>query len=762
VTITDQNPAVTIFYTTDGTPPSRSSSQYKGPIIVSNPSTLQAIAATANKQSQTVKANYRVNTPSAPLYVVAGSGNPSNPLFGIIDFTNPSSPSEVDVMTVAGGTIVACNGPYVAVGDANGGRVWIYSITNPSSPLGVTDTKLKPIGALSYNGNYIMAGGATAGGTDVMIDATNPASPQAILPGRTTGVVSITSVGLSLPHGVDSGPLSSTIDIVDYSNPSQPPPPISFNPGNLGIGLSSDLDGTWAAVGDQSPSTKVDLVDITVPQVISSCVPTGCKGSVGISSISIKAARKLVAVGSNTDFNMYLIDFSNLAAPTSTKVSPPGGAGGWTVSLDSNATHLAAGNVVGTNVALFSISGTTATLLNNWVSKINAVNTVCISTLATPPPPSLSISPANLTFSAIQGGVGPAPQNLAVNSTGAALSFSASTTGGNWLSSAPGSGNTPGTVKVSVNASSLAPGSYLGSVVITSGGASNSPQTIPVTLTVSRPTLTVSPQNLTFSSTPGGSPAPQTLAVGSSGSVLSYTVSKSGAWLTANGGGNTPGSVNVSVNTAGLAEGTYSGSVVLTSSGASNSPKTVPVTLNITPPTLVLGSPADPGQGDFYPFGGYNGRYQQVYTAGAFSGPITIKALKFFNTQANSGATAMASGTWTISLSTTSADWNTISSNFAANVGPDNTQVFSGNLSQPWAFGDTLTITLSTPFTYTPSKGNLLIDVTASNVTVPPGRYVYFDTTGYDGGRRDGSTIVGHADSDGAFHGYGLVTGFSY
>jgi hypothetical protein len=135
VTITDRNPGVTIFYTTDGTAPSRSSSQYKGPIIVSDPRTLQAIAATATKQSQTVEANYHVNTPSAPLYVIAGSGNPSNSLFGIIDFSNPSSPNEVDVMTPAGGTIVACNGPYVAVGDANGGRVWIYSITNPSSPL---------------------------------------------------------------------------------------------------------------------------------------------------------------------------------------------------------------------------------------------------------------------------------------------------------------------------------------------------------------------------------------------------------------------------------------------------------------------------------------------------------------------------------------------------------------------------------------------------------------------------------------------------
>jgi hypothetical protein len=116
---------------------------------------------------------------------------------------------------------------------------------------------------------------------------------------------------------------------------------------------------------------------------------------------------------------------------------------------------------------------------------------------------------------------------------------------------------------------------------------------------------------------------------------------------------------------------------------------------------IIIGLPADAGTGNCYPFGcaygnGGTAEYQQVYTKSAFAGAITITNLEFFNTQFNSGATAMNSGTWTISLSTTAADWNTLSSTYAANIGANNTMVFSGNLAQPWAFGDTLHINLGT------------------------------------------------------------------
>jgi PEP-CTERM motif len=177
---------------------------------------------------------------------------------------------------------------------------------------------------------------------------------------------------------------------------------------------------------------------------------------------------------------------------------------------------------------------------------------------------------------------------------------------------------------------------------------------------------------------------------------------------------------------------------------------------------VTVGLPPDPFGGNCFPFGcGYNAEYQQVYSASQFSGIIVITDLEFFNTQYNNGNALMNTGNWDISLSTSSADWNTISGSFGSNLGGDNTLVFSGDLAQPWAFGNTLHITLTTPFTYDPSMGNLLMDVVATGVSAPGGN-IYFDVHtggGYmtrvycSGGF---ACNPGIPDTD-----YGLVTGFS-
>jgi len=178
---------------------------------------------------------------------------------------------------------------------------------------------------------------------------------------------------------------------------------------------------------------------------------------------------------------------------------------------------------------------------------------------------------------------------------------------------------------------------------------------------------------------------------------------------------------------------------------------------------VVVGLPPAAGGGNCFPFGCvYNAEYQQVYNHGQFGvAPITITDLEFFNTQTDVGATAMRSGTWTISLSTTAADWNTISGTYASNIGADNTTVFSGNLSQPWAFGDTLEIVLTTPFTYNPLSGNLLLDVVGSGIAAS-GTNIFFDVNSSNSYFSRVFCYSGIACSDGAVAtGYGLVTGFS-
>jgi Viral BACON domain len=245
---------------------------------------------------------------------------------------------------------------------------------------------------------------------------------------------------------------------------------------------------------------------------------------------------------------------------------------------------------------------TTATLygaaIDSYGGGTGTLKQVITVTAAAPPPtPTLTVSPTTLAFAFTSGGMVPAAKTISVSSSGTALSYTAAASGGSWLS-ATGSGNTMGNVSVSVNPASMSAGTYNGMVTITSSGASNSPRTVPVSLTVSAPaptpTLTVSPAALAFSFTAGGTaPAAKTIVVGSSGTALSYTAAASGgSWLSAAGSGTTVGNVSVSVNPSSLGAGTYNGMVTITSSGASSSAQMVPVTLTVStatpPPTPAL------------------------------------------------------------------------------------------------------------------------------------------------------------------------------
>jgi hypothetical protein len=165
--------------------------------------------------------------------------------------------------------------------------------------------------------------------------------------------------------------------------------------------------------------------------------------------------------------------------------------------------------------------------------------------------------------------------------------------------------------------------------------------------------------------------------------------------------------------------------------------------------TLVVGLPATGSNS--WPFNSYTGLYQQVYNSGQFSVPITITGLDFYN--ANKGLAFTFSGNFTFSLSTTSADWDNLTSNYSNNLGTDNTQVFSGTIAQDST--GLLQIDLSTPFTYNPANGNLLLTVDA-----PGGignAYENNISSGYMG-RVYNSSGNGGPNVDRS----GLVTGFDY
>jgi uncharacterized protein (TIGR03437 family) len=148
----------------------------------------------------------------------------------------------------------------------------------------------------------------------------------------------------------------------------------------------------------------------------------------------------------------------------------------------------------------------------------------------------------------------------------------------------PASGTAPSTLSVSISPAGLSAGTYTGSVQIASAGASNTPASIGVTLTVTeaQASLAVAPQALTFQYTYGGAvPPAQNLAItNSGGGTLAWTASANAYWLGVSAAsGGAPASLAVSVNPANLAAGTYVENVTIAAAGATGSPAQVSVTL---------------------------------------------------------------------------------------------------------------------------------------------------------------------------------------
>jgi hypothetical protein len=103
---------------------------------------------------------------------------------------------------------------------------------------------------------------------------------------------------------------------------------------------------------------------------------------------------------------------------------------------------------------------------------------------APPTQPTIGVNPGSLSFTATVGGANPANQTISVTNTGAGtLSFTA-TDNASWLTISPASGTAPATLTASVDISGLAAGTYTGTITISATGASNTPVSVPVTLTV--------------------------------------------------------------------------------------------------------------------------------------------------------------------------------------------------------------------------------------------------------------------------------------
>jgi hypothetical protein len=160
----------------------------------------------------------------------------------------------------------------------------------------------------------------------------------------------------------------------------------------------------------------------------------------------------------------------------------------------------------------------------------------------------------------------------------------------------PTSGSVPAgssnILSVTVSTTGLAAGTVSTPIIISATGATNTPQTITASLTVTaQPALGLSPTTFSFAATQGAAnPASKTLNITNPGTgTLTWSVTGNANWLTLTpaSGTTTTGTspVTLSVNTAGLLAGPFTAAITVTATAATNSPQTIPVTMTLSAPT---------------------------------------------------------------------------------------------------------------------------------------------------------------------------------
>jgi uncharacterized protein (TIGR03437 family) len=304
-----------------------------------------------------------------------------------------------------------------------------------------------------------------------------------------------------------------------------------------------------------------------------------------------------------------------------------------------------------------------------------------------------------LTFNYSVGGSTPPTQPVNITG-GAGIAFTTSTNQ-SWLTATASAGTIPATVNVGVSPSGLAPGTYGGLVTVTAPTATPSSATIEVTLNVGG--LTTSPSALTFSYQVGGtSPPSQPLSVGgSSGLAFTAAVTSGGSWLAvAPAGGTVPATVNASINTTGLAAGTYSGNIAVSGSGVPT--KNVPVTLTVTPAPALSASPTSLSFS--YTQGGANPSSKTVSLGGSGLSFTLASDSPWLSATPTSGTTPV---TATVSVNPASLATGTYHGNITVSA--------TGAGNSPLAIPVTFTVAPKPTVTVTPPTLNFVAVLGGSN-----------------------------------------------
>ncbi len=379
---------------------------------------------------------------------------------------------------------IANTGPGTLTWTASSNTPWLI-LNNASSASGTN------LGSISVRVNPAGLSVGTHSGLITIVGASAANSPQVVAvsfdvtaaPTPTIGL-SATTLSFSAVQG-SSNPTNKTISVSNSGSGT-----LNWTATESSNWLSlSPASGTGAGtISVAVNTTGLSIGTVTAPITIAASGATNTPQTVTV-SLTITAAPAPPTIGA-TPGSLTFTAQQGGGNPTPQSVTIRNtGSGTLTWTVSNSAAWLSHSPTSGTGGGVVTISpittGLTAGTYNGIVTLYatgSATVTVPITLTITAPAvqPTIGMSPTSLTFNATADGSNPSTQNVVITNTGTGTLTWTVTDNASWLT-ATQSGNS---VVASVNIAGLAVGSYSGVITVSSSGATNTPRTVPVTLTI--------------------------------------------------------------------------------------------------------------------------------------------------------------------------------------------------------------------------------------------------------------------------------------
>jgi hypothetical protein len=365
------------------------------------------------------------------------------------------------------------------------------TITSPTS--GTILTSAIPV---TITGTAVDSGGGVVAGVEVSFDGGNTWHPAI---GRanwsytwtptTLGSITLESRATDDSANIQTSPATAGVTVNPPDCPcsefGSSPPPSQVDSGDpsaveLGVRFYADYDGYITGIrfykASTNSGTHVGNLWTNAGTLLATAIFTN-ETSSGWQQVNFSQP---VAITAGTTYvASYFAPFGHYSDSASYFA---------TSGTDAPPLHFPENGVDGLN-GIYTYSSSTTFPTSNYQASNYWVDVAYVPTSSMPgaPPALLLNPPTSLNFTAFLGNGNPPAQSVTVYNEGTqTLNWTASSNE-SWLSASPSSGTTPSSpssVSISVDASGLAIGTYTGTITISSSGATNPPQTIPVSLTV--------------------------------------------------------------------------------------------------------------------------------------------------------------------------------------------------------------------------------------------------------------------------------------